>query len=330
MSTAHRIGPLEDQLLVLLARYVRATAVQLTRYAYSPNSLRYVRKGLAGLVESGYVEANTGFSQNGKPPYVYSPTLPGWRYAEERHGTPIPSRWRPSEVQITDYRDYLHDLAITDTGIAIERFCREADPLVTFVQFRHDRFLPQTTVPLPDGTSPSIRLDAFVELHIRRDDSGRKKQRCHLIEIDRGTHYEKALKKKLVLQLRYVQDGHYQRDFGTQSLTYLWVCPGGEERAKYLRRLAETTLREHDAVDFAPLFLLTGEDPATVDPVSLFTRPCWVVPFEPAPVALLAFPPPATTVRLDRTHYLSPEAYDRFLQATGEQVPIVVAEFEVT
>lgn len=329
MTTAHRIGPLEDTLLVLLARYVRATAEQLTRHSWSPNSIRHVRKGLARLVEAGYAEAHTGFSQNGKPPFVYSPAMPGWRYAEEHHGMPLPSRWRPSEAQITDYRDYLHDLAITDTGIAIERFCREADPLVTFVQFLHDRFLPQTKVPLPDGTSPAIRLDAFVELHLRRDDSGRKKQRCQLIEIDRGTHYEKALKKKLVLQLRYVQDGHYQRDFGTQSLTYLWVCPGGEERAAYLRRLAEATLTEHDAIDFAPLFLFTAENPATADPVGLFTAPVWVTPFESVPVALLAFPPPATTVRLDRTHYLSPEAYDQFLQATGETAPMVAPELEV-
>jgi hypothetical protein len=329
MTTAPRIGPLEDTLLVLLARYVRATAEQLTRHSWSPNSLRYVRKGLARLVAGGYVEAHTGFSQAGKPPNVYSPAMPGWRYAEEHHGMPIPARWRPSEARITDYRDYLHDLAITDTGIAIERFCREADPLVTFVRFLHDRFLPQTKIPLPDGTSAAIRLDAFVELHLRRDDSGRKKQRCHLIEIDRGTHYEKALTKKLLLQLRYVQDGHYERDFGTQSLTYLWVCPGGGERAASLRRLLEAVLTAHDAVDFAPLFLVTGENPATADPVSLFTAPVWGTPFEPAPVALLAFPPPTTTVRLDRTHYLSPEAYDRFLRATGETVPVVASELEV-
>ena len=89
-------------------------------------------------------------------------------------------------------------------------------------------------------------------------------------------------------------------------------------------------MREHDVTDFAPLFLFTAEDPATTDPVSLFTHPCWTVPFESDQVALLAFPPPATTVRLDRTHYLSPEAYDQFLRATGDEVPIVAGEREIT
>jgi hypothetical protein len=288
--TDHRIGPLEDKLLVLLARYIRATAEQLTRHSYSPNSLRYVRKRLAGLVAAGYVAANIGFSQNGKPPYVYSPTMLGWHYADAQHGMPIPARWRPSETQLTGYRDFLHDLAITDMGIAIERFCRAVDPLVTVIQFRHDRFLPQTKVPLPDGTAPSIRLDGFVELHLRRDDSGRKKQRCHLLEIDRGTHAEKALRQKLLTQLHYARDGHYRRDFGTQSLSYLWVCAGGQERIKHLIRLAEATLGDHNATEFAPLFLFTAEDPATADPVSLFTQPYWSAPFAADHLALLALP----------------------------------------
>jgi hypothetical protein len=44
---------------------------------------------------------------------------------------PIPARWRPEEAALSNYGDDRHALAITDTGIAIERFCREADPFVT-------------------------------------------------------------------------------------------------------------------------------------------------------------------------------------------------------
>ena len=278
MTSAPRIGPVEDKLLVLLARYVRARVDQLTRHSYSPNSLRHVRTSLNRLVDLGYVDANKGFSQGGNPPFVYSPSLEGWRYVEKHHGMPIPSRWKPSEAKITDYRDYLHDLVITDTGIAIERFCREADPYVTLVQFLHDRFLPQTKIPLPDGTSPAIRLDAFVELHIRRDDTGRKRQRCHLIEIDRGTHYKTAIRKKFLLQLQYMRGGHYQRDFETESLSYLWICPNGHERVKSLRKVLEAVLQEQHATELSSLFLFTAEDPATIDPVDLFTKPSWIAP----------------------------------------------------
>lgn len=329
MTPAPRIGPVEDKLLVLLARYVRATAEQLTRHSYSPNSLRHVRNRVNRLVDLGYVDPHRGFSRGGNPPLVYSPTTLGWRYAEERHGMPVPARWRPSEARLTDYRDYLHDLAITDVGVAIERFCREADPYVAFVRFLHDRFLPQTRIRLADGTSPAMRLDGFVELHVRRDDSGRKRQRCHLLEIDRGTHYEKAIRQKFLLQLRYVQDGHYQRDFGTTSLSYLWVCPGGRERVAFLRKVLEATLREQSATELAPLFLLTAEDPATADPLDLFTKPCWLTPFAADPMTLLALPAPPATIRLERSHYLPQEAYDRFLRESGGEAVQVASEREL-
>src|SRR3712207_5426066 len=100
MTTPLPIGPVEDKLIVFLARYVRATLTQCTRYAHSPTSDSYVRKRLTPLVEAGYVDAYSGFSQDGRPPYVYSPTMEGWRYAHEKHGMPIPKRWRPSEARI--------------------------------------------------------------------------------------------------------------------------------------------------------------------------------------------------------------------------------------
>src|SRR5256885_643912 len=83
---------------------------------------------------------------------------------------------------------------------------------VTPDRILHDRFLPQTKIPLANGTSKALRLDLFVELYVRRDDAARKKQRCHLVEIDMGTHYDRAIREKLLLQLRYAQDGYYERD----------------------------------------------------------------------------------------------------------------------
>lgn len=330
MSTAPRIGPHEHKLIILLARYVRARIDQLTRHSYSPNSLRMIRKRVNRLVDAGYVEVYRGFSQDGKPPFVYSLSMKGWRYVEERFGMPIPDRWRPSEAELSDYDDYLHALAITDMGIAIERFCHEAEPFVTFVEFIHDRFLPQTRVPLPDSTSPSLRLDAFVELHIRPNDSGRKRQRCHLIEIDRSTQSDRRIQQKFLMQLYYMKDRHYFRDFGRESLSYLWICPNRPQRVKHLIRILEAVLREQNLTDYAGYFLLTAEDPGTSDPVHLFTQPNWFVPFAPDPVTLLTAPSQTKTVRLDRSHYMSPEAYDRFLRASGEEILQISPELELT
>src|SRR5215212_6767329 len=103
MTTACRIGPHEHTLIILLARYVRARIDQLTRHSHSPNSLRLIRKRVNCLIDAGYVEVYRGFSQDGRAPYVYSLSMKGWRYVEEHFGMPIPDRWRPSEVELSDY-----------------------------------------------------------------------------------------------------------------------------------------------------------------------------------------------------------------------------------
>ncbi len=90
MDTAYRIGPQEDKLIRFLSTYVRATFEQCRRHPASPKSPRILRRILTGLVTAKYVAANKGFSQDGKPPVVYSPTLQGWRYAEKTYGLPIP------------------------------------------------------------------------------------------------------------------------------------------------------------------------------------------------------------------------------------------------
>ena len=327
MPTAPRIRAAEEDLLVLLARYVRVTAEQATRHSYSPSSLSHVRSYLNHLIDLGHVDAYRGFSRGGNPPFVYALSLKGWRYVEDHFGMPTPQRWKPGELPRTGYDDFLHDLRITDTGIAFERFCRAAAPHVTLVQFLHDRFLPQTKIPLPDATRPAMRLDGFVELHVRRDDA--KKQRCHLFEIDRSTHYRLAIRKKFLLQLHYMQDGHYQRDFGTQSLSYLWICPGDDDRVTSLRKELEAVLREQQATDLAPFFLFTAADPARIDPLDWFLKPAWVTPFTPDANLAPHLPVFPESIRLDRSHYLPQEAYDRFLQANGDDLLKVTGELDL-
>lgn len=126
-----------------------------------------------------------------------------------------------------------------------------------------------------------------------------------------------------------MQDGHYQADFGTQSLTYLWVCPGAPERVKQLLKLFATTLQEHKATEFSQLFLFTAENPATIDPFALFTDACWSTPLQTAPVSLLSFAPQRRTVSLTRSRYLPQADFERFLTASGEALPHVAAELDM-
>ena len=309
---AHRFTKTDDKLLQILARYVRATTEQCTRHPDTPATLSFVRKRLFALKAMGLVEAVKGFSRSTNPPLVYSPSLAGWRMMEEAYGLPIPKHWRPSETQLVSYRDYWHDLAITDFGITLEAFCKEAGELVQLEQFIHDRFLPQTKVTLPSGKSRAIRLDGFVRLRIRRGNHPKVRIRAGVLEIDRDTHYRKATEEKILAQLAYVRDGHYQADFQTKSLTYMWVSPGDHERITKLVKLTEQLLSEQQATDYAPLFLFTPADPAITDPLVFFTGQCWFTPFQTEPVNLLGFTPEVRPVQTG-SHCLPREQYEQIM-----------------
>ncbi len=309
MLTAHPVDQNKAILLHFLARSVRATAEQCTRHPRLPATLRLIRQDLNELHTDGLVDVYKGFSQT-RPPHCYSPTMRGWRYANERYGTPIPWRWRPSEARLTDFDDYRHDLAITDVGLQVERFCFASGELVRLEEFRHDRFLPQTRVTLPDGTQHKLRLDAFIDLRIQRSAESRTTQRCLLVEIDRSEHFTRALTQKLLAQYSYAQ-GAYQTDFRTRSLTYLWVCPEGTTRVTSLVKLAERLLTEHSATEYAPLFLFTPADPAATDPLELFTGNCWFTPFQAEPVSLLGFTPEVWPVQ--RSHYTPQAQYEQIM-----------------
>lgn len=321
-----RLGLPEELLLRGLARYLFLTADRLTARSYSAKSLRYVQKRLAALAEAGLVERAPGYARSGKPPLVYSLSTKGWRYAEASFGVARPPRWRPSE-HAHGFTQYLHDLAIADFGIAVEQLARAGYPHIQLVRFIHDRFLPQTRVQLASGARQGIRLDAFVELRLLRGEPPRPKQRCLALELDRSSHYQQAIRRKIEAQLAYVEGGDYQREFDTTSLTYVWVCPGDPQRVTQLLTYTEAVLQERGAVEVAPLFAFTSADPALTDPVDLFLRaPRWFVPFRRDPTALLAGGTQERTLRLDRTSYLPREDYVRFLTAIGEPIPEIAAE----
>ena len=324
MSKPARIGPADEALLTALGTYVHLTADQLTRRSYSPNSKRHVQKKLAGLVSAGLVEKHRGYSRDGKPPDVYAPSTVGWQYLE-RLGLSAPSRWRPAAEANRGFTQYRHDLAIADFGIAAERLCQLTQPTIRHVRFIHDRFLPQTRVQLSDGSRQEVRIDAFLELRIKRGDPPRSNQRCLALELDRSSEYQLAFRTKIAGLLAYIEGGYYQAQFDTISLTYVFVCPGDPERVKHLRAWTKAELKHRGATKFAPFFVFTAADPATADPVTFFvTDACWFIPGRTEPSPLLAPPPAGGLALTGQPHSMEPEAYLRFLH-DGEGRPPEIA-----
>lgn len=321
-----RIGPVEEALLKGLGLYVHLTAEQLTRRSYSPNSKRHVQKKLATLIAAGLVAKHRGYSRDGKPPDVFSPTRAGWEYLA-RLGLPTPTRWRPAAEAARGFTQYRHDLAIADFGIAAERLCQQMTPTIRLVRFLHDRFLPQTRVQLADGTIQDVRMDGFLELRIKRGDPPKTKQRCLGLELDRSSEYQQAVRGKIARLLAYVEGGAYQQQFDTISLTYLFVCPGEPARVKHLLTWTKAELAQRQAMTFARFFCFTAADPATMDPVEFFvTGACWVTPDREAPQPLLAPPPAGSLALIGTPHGMEQAAYERFFRDDTGVLPELAPE----
>ena len=325
MPFAHIFDQTDDEIIKATARYIRVTAEQYTRHPVLPNTLRIIRQRLRYLVDNEFLIVSRGFSHNSTPPRVYSPTLKGWRYAQEQHGLPIPRRWRPNEAQLSDFHEYLHDLTITDSALALEALCSDAPSTCRLKEFVHDRFLPQPKLKLANGTEQAVRLDAFLQLALRRDGFAKPIKRTALLEVDRRSHYRVALTNKFLAQIAYVQGGHFEQQFHTPSVLYWWVCPQGEQRVNELKTLLESLMREYHLSDYAPMFLLTSCDPARTDPFRLFLEPTSSVPFREEPVSLLPYAPLAA-VQPEQSRYLPQEQYASFMATPSDALPFLSAE----
>ena len=289
---ALRLGPTEYTLLTGLGRYIYLTAAQCTRRAYQPGSLRFVQKRLAGLVEAGYAQRHLGFTQTGKPPDVFSLTARGWEAVREL-GMETPARWRPSEAAQRGFLAYAHDLAVSDIGIAAERFCTAVAPRVDLAQFRHHRILQANPlqVRLAGGRTHRVIFDAWLDLRLTRGEPPQQRQRALALELDRASEYQQVWRRKITAILAASTSG-YAAHFGTTSLTVVVVCPGNTRRVAQLLTWTEAQLRAEDAVGAARLFAFTDVDPGTVDPRALFLAPCWRVPFQRDATALVTLDSP--------------------------------------
>lgn len=285
------LGKTKRTILYLLGRHVFLRADQICAMAFG-NSLPFIRTNLRELRAAGWVVHQPYLHDNaiGKAPYIYTLDSPAWSWVQDL-GLPIPVRFRPSE-EIG--KPSPHTMAISDFGVALERFCR-AHSLVDIAQYRHERVLPYATVHFPNGTSRRVRPDAWVQLAIARPDG--LKQRCYVLETDRASEFQTDFREKIRALLFYRREAYVQL-FGTQSIAYLFTVPSAHRR-ELVRTYIEAEIADHEQLvgkKVRPdLFWITEADPRELDK-AFFTEPLWVHPFVSEAVPLIDLPLPAADV----------------------------------
>lgn len=316
------ISARDDAILRAVARFHFVTAQQITRLFYQPGSLEYARNRLRRLAAQGYlVRLRLPSAGPGNTPWVYSIAGRGWGYlqavgadkgADPSAGACLEGgegergrgrgrgpeskdkrRFRPSEQGEHSWLFLTHTLAVTDVLIAATLLAQAHAEDIVLTDVVHERELrrrPLVKVHTLRGESVGVVPDAWLDFALRA-----QARMSIVLELDRGTTEQLAMKRKLRALLAYA-DGPYQQTFQSTSLSIAVATTAGEGRARQLRAWCEDVLRDLPTTAQrqadAELFLFTALPPVPIgnsglDPERLFLAPVWWQPFADQPISLL-------------------------------------------
>ncbi|MHB8648508.1 MAG: replication-relaxation family protein [Thermomicrobiales bacterium] len=281
-----RVLPSHERVLAALGRYDRLTAEQLKRLLFGEGSLTYVQTKGKELAEAGYVlRVPVGRPMpHGSGPYVYSLDRRGRAYLATL-GMDVPRRLRQSEEQERSSPHLRHSIAVVDVLILCDLLGR-SDARFTVARMRGERELKghPVVVSLPDGTRKGVAPDAWIDLRISHPDGGIE-QLCLAFEVDNGTEWQAAWRRKVAALLAYDR-GPYMEAFGVDTLTIVVVAPDAG-RCAQLRTWTEQELAAEHAEAQADLFVFgtMPDDPA--DAAAFFRAPRWSIPGEAGMIPLI-------------------------------------------
>jgi hypothetical protein len=273
-------------ILRALHRYERLTAEQTRRVLYDEDSKSYSQENLLELFRHGYVDrvqiGRAGTSGSG--PFVYSLDRRGRQYLLAM-GLDVP-RLRQSDMHDTSDMHRRHSVAVVDVLILADLLCR-ADASFQVAGMRGERALKAMAVrvTMPDGTRRIVAPDAWLDLR-RTYPDGAILRACVAVEVDNGTEWQVAWRKKVRALLAY-DAGPYTDAFDTDLLTIAVVArnPGRQEQ---LRRWTGAELVSLGAEERADLFRFGVMPEDRADARGFFLTPHWTIPGAAASVPLIA------------------------------------------
>ncbi len=295
---ASTIRPFEYEILQIVRAYHFLTAHQLATLHYSKGSLTRARVVLKALYDKEYLDRRSQPHIGiGQPTYIYALARKGIMYLKA-HGFSFFSRFRPAEVHHLSALHLDHVLRLNDFLIAAQTLSRFA-PDIALEEMRHDLDLKRTPGRVDyyartssgDRVQETLRLvpDGWLDFRLTLAKTKKQRQKCIVVEIDRGTQtYVPDVKKKFRAYVHYsFAGGAYAQTFGTNNLTIAYVTTAGKKRLWTLKRWCEEALREQALEKEASLFRFTHLPQSEIDVKQLFLAPVWYKPFEKEPVTLL-------------------------------------------
>ncbi len=285
-SKPFRISVSHERVLEALGRYDRLTAEQVRRLLFGPGAITRAQTRLKELADHGYaLRVAVGRSGSaGSGPFVYTLDRRGRAHLMSL-GIDVPRRLRQSEERERSSPHLRHSIAVVDVLILGELLCR-AQPIVSIARMLGERALKAApvAVTLSNGTNRGVAVDGWLDLRIRHPEAN--EQLCLAFEVDRGTEWQTAWRRKVAALLAFESEP-YARFFGVDLLIIVVVAPT-EARATQLRHWTMQELTEQHAEARVDLFRFGVMPDDLTDAQSFFLAPCWSIPGQDGMTPLIA------------------------------------------
>src|SRR5436305_10852412 len=206
------------------------------------------------------------------------------------------SRFRPDEFRRFAFPHLDHALAVNDFLIAA-RLLPLSVSSITLSEMRHDLDLKKTPVkvtverrlPYGDRIDEKVTVipDGWLDFRQKREGQEKRKRRCIVVELDRGTTSIAPFKEKLRAYYFYALSEEYEALFGTKLCMVAYATTAGKDRLKQMVEWCEQELVQQRLEHEANLYRFTSLPSGVYDPQEIFCFPVWFKPFEQESVSLL-------------------------------------------
>jgi len=283
---------------VYFYRYI--TAIDVAHLFFSAKSLTHAREILNVLC--GGADDQRGqylyrFSlpsaKAGNTTKVYTLGSRGRDFLETELGLAADWYFRPDKVKHLSFGQLTHNLILTRFLVAARGFCAST-PDYRLVKQRISYGLAgePAVVELGEGRG-ALRVPIVPDawLLIERVREGAPERFPVLLEIDRGTEYQRRFKEHVLSRVEFIRSGGYERLFGERAVTVAYVTTGDrpsyrETRLGTMRAWTREALEASGRGSWASVFRFSAVAHEELFSTPLFSDRVWFEPGGGEPVRL--------------------------------------------
>jgi len=295
------ITPKMEEILRAVHFYRYMTVTDITHLFYSPKSISHGREVLSKLC--GGEDENTNQylfrfcppSTRSNSERVYTLGSRGRDYVGKDLGLPVDWYYRPGKTTHRSYHQIEHDLILTRFLVASEVWCRKQKAL-RISQKRICYELAKTPARVAidfEGRQTMLKVIPDAWLEIQKERAGKLPADFRiLLEIDRGTFFQKSFKEHILSRIEFVGSGLYRKMFGTEAVLIAYVTAGGNmtQREKRRATLCAWTkdLLNELGIEWASMFRFHALSLDDIYTANTFEGKVWYRPDSPSPLMLFS------------------------------------------